>query len=310
MPLGKRGSRQRADHVGVTLRLIHKAAEPWQGPTMVRLFSLLLGALLAVGWQALFFALPLKAQPCGAEAGCTVASGFYRVHVPKSWDGKTPLPALIHFHGYRESAGEMMARSDLTDFAERRGVLLVFPHGEGNTWSYPGSPANYRDEFVFVDQVMADLGARFPLDRTRLLVSGFSQGAAMAWNLACYRGDRFSAFLAIAGTLWRPQPVHCPGAAPALIHIHGVADRMVPLEGRPIRGGAFHQGDAFRAMAMMRAAHACPASASQAVRSGALACEQLSGCASGKLLAFCFHPGGHDFDPVWLHFAWETLFKR
>lgn len=267
-----------------------------------------MGRLFCFFALLMFSLAPLRAETCGPDGPCAVASGFYRTHVPSGWDGRTPLPALMHFHGYRENAGEMMARADLLAFAERNGILLVFPQGEGDTWSHPGSPAKNRDEFAFVDQVVADLARRWPLDRSRFLVSGFSQGAAMVWNLACYRGATFSGFLAISGTFWRPQPETCPSGAQSLIQIHGVADKTVPLEGRPIRGGAFHQGDVFRALAMMRAANACPASASRGHREGALACERMEGCASGKQLEFCLHPGGHDFDPSWLDFAWRTLF--
>jgi polyhydroxybutyrate depolymerase len=124
------------------------------------------------------------------------------------------------------------------------------------------------------------------------------------WNLACYRGEKFSAFLAISGTFWTPQPEVCPSPPQNLIQIHGVADRTVPLEGRAIRNGEFRQGDVFRAMGMMRRANACPAEAGRGHREGALICERITGCVSGKVLDLCLHPGGHDFDASWLDFAW------
>jgi polyhydroxybutyrate depolymerase len=245
-------------------------------------------------------------EPCPLVEGCLVAGGHYRVHAPPDWDGARPLPALIHFHGFRESAEDMMARADITAFTDRNNILFIAPHGAGNTWSHPGSPSQNRDEFAFIDAVMADVARRFPLDRERVLVSGFSQGAAMVWNLACYRGDRFSAFLAIAGTFWRPQPDSCPSGARTLIQVHGVADRTVPLEGRSIRQ-IFRQGDVFRAMAMMRRANACGPETISARRIGPLACEIAEGCDSGQALAFCLHPGGHDFDPSWYDFAWDFI---
>lgn len=249
------------------------------------------------------------AAECPPAGGCVVAGGTYRVHAPPGWDGRQPLPVLMHFHGYRETAAEILAWPDLRAFAGRHGILLVAPQGEGNTWSHPGSPATFRDEFAFIDAVLADLDARYPLDHRRFLASGFSQGAAMVWNLACRRGARFSAFLAIAGTFWSPQPEQCPSGAQTLIQIHGVADRTVPLEGRAIRNGAFRQGDVFRAMGMMRRANACPVEAGTAHREGALACERIDGCASGRWLELCLHPGGHDFDPSWLDFSWRLLFS-
>lgn len=247
------------------------------------------------------------APECAPDGHCKVASGYYMAYAPPEWDRKSAIPVLMHFHGYQESAGDMLAREDLKGFAARRKLLLIVPQGEGNRWSHPGAPSKLRDEFAFIDQVLADLDTRYPIDHSRFLVSGFSVGAAMVWNLACYRGEKFSAFLAIAGTFWTPQPDHCPSGAQNLIQIHGVGDRTVPLEGRAIRSGSFRQGDVFRAMGMMRRANACQPEASRAIRDGVLACEQMSGCASGKTLEICFHPGGHDFDPSWLDHAWRMV---
>ncbi|MCA1998665.1 MAG: polyhydroxybutyrate depolymerase [Hyphomicrobiales bacterium] len=263
-----------------------------------------LAALLAILATA-----PLRAAeatPCGPEGRCTIDGGEYRILLPPGWDGAAPLPVLLHFHGYRENAAEIVAREDLRAFTARRGVLLVVPEGLGGTWSHPGSPAQARDELAFVDRIRADLARRLPVDPRRVLVSGFSQGAAMVWNLACHRGHDDAAFLAIAGTFWLPQPGRCPAGAQRLVQIHGVADRVVPLEGRAIRG-RFHQGDVFRAMAMMRDANRCGPETSRTRRAGALVCDIMTGCASGRDLALCLHPGGHDFDAAWLDFAWNLI---
>jgi polyhydroxybutyrate depolymerase len=247
-----------------------------------------------------------RAEPgCGEGGDCLIADGAYRVWRPV---GKVPPASgwsvLIHFHGFRETAVELLAREDLRAFAQREGILLAFPQGRGNTWSHPGSPAQERDEFRFHAAMMADLGLRFPIDRQRILISGFSQGAAMVWNLACHAGDPAIQYVAIAGTYWRPQPETCPSPVVSLIHIHGVADRTVPLEGRPIRGGAFHQGDVFKAVTQFRARPSCPLPDTRTERHGALACARDAGC-QGVSLMLCLHPGGHDFDPGWIEWAWQ-----
>lgn len=284
------------------------------------LFALLLPGLPAMAEEAgnrnasASSAVSAASPSCDPDGRCIVEAGYYRAYPPKGWDGRSPLPLVIHFHGYRESAADILARDDLRAFADRRGVLLVAPQGEGDTWSHPGSPARFRDEFRFMGAVMADLARRFPLDQRRILVSGFSQGAAMVWNLACEgaaRGvPRATAYLAIAGTFWTPQPETCPDGAQVLLHIHGLADRTVPLEGRPIRNGAFRQGDVFRALGMMRAANGCDPGNARTERRGALACEVLTGCTSGRGLDLCLHPGGHDFDPGWLDLGWDFLGKK
>ena len=41
------------------------------------------------------------------------------------------------------------------------GARLVAPDGAGRTWSYPGSPGHYRDEFAFIGAVLDDIGRRY-----------------------------------------------------------------------------------------------------------------------------------------------------
>ena len=272
-------------------------------PWLLRLIPAFPAALLAA--LSCLAGPALRAEDCQPDGLCRVASGQYRLYRPPA-ASPGALPALMHFHGYQESAADMMAREDLRAFADRHGVLLVMPDGIGGAWSHPGSPAQDRDEFRFVDEVVADLVARAAIDRGRFLVSGFSIGAAMVWNLACERGETFTAFLAIAGTFWLPQPEACPSGAQNLIHIHGVADDVVPLEGRTILR-RFRQGDVIRAVGMMARANRCAPEAARAHRAGALACQTHAHCASGKWLELCLHPGGHDFDARWLDFAWARL---
>jgi len=256
---------------------------------LASLFAILAAAMPAVA-----------AEPCGPDGECRVATGFYRVFLPPGVTPERPVPAILYFHGYRESASDILARDDIRAEAARERTILVVPQGEGRTWSHPGSPSRLRDEFAFSEAVMRDALGRFPIDPRRVLVAGFSQGAAMVWNLRCHQAERFAAFLAVAGTFWLPQPEQCAGPLRPLLQIHGLSDRTVPLGGRPIRGGAFQQGDVFRALAMLREEGRCRASGTRTVTEGALSCERSSGCSAGGEVELCLHTGGHDFDPAWL----------
>jgi polyhydroxybutyrate depolymerase len=240
---------------------------------------------------------------------CLIASGEYMAYAPPGWDGKSPLPALVHFHGFRESAADIMARADIRDFAASAGLLLIVPQGAGESWSHPGSPTQRRDEFAFLHDMLADVRQRWPLDDARLWASGFSQGASMVWAIACHRPKFFAGYLAIAGAFWRPEPETCEPGARRILHIHGLQDRTVPLEGRPIRGGAFHQGDVFRAAGVMRRAMACAPFQQRTRRVAALTCEIADGCQNGASFEICLHVGTHDFDPSWLKLGWDWLQK-
>lgn len=247
-----------------------------------------------------------SSDACPATDGCQVASGRYRIILPSG--AKTERPgAIMYFHGYRGSAAETLADAGLVAAADRLGVALIAPDGAARSWSFPGSPARHRDEFRFVSQVLDDAVARFRLDPSRILASGFSQGGSMVWYLACRMPSRFAAFAPIAGAFWEPLPDGCAGERPPLIHVHGTSDPTVPLAGRALRQG-YRQGDLFRSLAIL-APGGCTAALTEAARTNPaperLSCRIAAGCGGPARLELCLHGGGHVVDPAWVERAWR-----
>lgn len=254
----------------------------------------------------LVLAGPGRAAPveaCPGEQGCQVEGGHYRLILPDSAPPGAPRAALMFFHGWQGSAEETAADPGLRALATRLGIALIAPDGMGRTWSYPGSPGRHRDEFAFVDRVLDDVAARFPVDPRRIMASGFSQGGSMVWYLACRMPERFRAFAPVAGAFWEPLPASCTGPRPALIHTHGTADGTVPLAGRALRSG-FRQGDVFRSLGILDPRARAVTVADFAIVPDALACLRLS-AAGTTTLELCLHPGGHVVDPAWIERAWR-----
>lgn len=249
---------------------------------------------------------PPIGEACPAETGCEVASGRYRVVLPPQPAPGQRYGAIVFFHGYQQSAAEIVSDAELTAVARRLGVALIAPDGIGMSWSFPGSPAHNRDEFVFVGQVLDDVTHRFPVDPARIMASGFSQGGSMVWSLACRMPTRFAAFAPVAGAFWEPLPESCAGPRPPLIHVHGTTDTTVPLAGRALRNG-IRQGDVFRSLAIL-APGGCTASWAQAAHGEqpeALTCRIAENCGGPARLELCLHAGGHMFDPAWVERAWH-----
>lgn len=239
-----------------------------------------------------------------------VESGRYLALEPEGWDGVSELPSLVYFHGHGGSAGGTAASADwLVDGVSAWGGLLILPDGYHNSWSHMGSPEQYRDEEVFVDQVMADAAARWPLSDTRY-VSGFSSGGSMAWDVACLRGDDFTAFLPMSGSFWEPLPTECPTGPVSLRHTHGTADTIMPLEGRAI--GDAHQGDVFEGMALWRSFDGCAEEPDATVVEGLVTCQLWTTCSSGAQLALCLHDGKHAPPDGWIDHAlpWADALPR
>jgi phospholipase/carboxylesterase len=83
----------------------------------------------------------------------------------------------------------------------------------------------------FLDQAFA----RYPIDRRKVVVLGFSQGGVMAYDLVLSEPERFAGLVALSS--WLPEAVDraipqsdAAKNLPALV-IHGTQDPMVPVAG-------------------------------------------------------------------------------
>lgn len=258
-----------------------------------------------------FWALPVHADgDCGWPSPCEVEGGQYLAQTPSDWDGEASLPVVVFFHGWSSSAEAMMKSQRLVDAILGGGALFVAPDGVRGgsgrkSWSHVGSPARNRDELPFIDAVIADVTKRWPTSANRMLIAGFSQGGSMVWDVACYRGARYGRYLSFSGGFWDPLPEDCPAGPVDLLHFHGTADTVVPMEGRPI-GGRWHQGDILEGMKRWHAANSCPATPQDQQNLGVLACDVWDDCEAGRL-KLCIHDGGHEFQARWLRREVEAL---
>ncbi len=83
----------------------------------------------------------------------------------------------------------------------------------------------------FIDEALT----RYPIDRRKLVVMGFSQGGVMAYDLVLSEPERFAGLVALSS--WLPEAIDraIPSNSatknlPALV-IHGSQDPMVPVAG-------------------------------------------------------------------------------
>jgi len=257
------------------------------------------GICLALGMSG---AAEAQAQAaCGGDVPCQLPGGQYYVHLP---DGD-PSGAIFFLHGFRGNALNEIRNTGFQKMADDLGVVFVAIDGIEGTWSFPGSPRDYRDEFAFFGDVVADVSQRFGVDRQKTMLSGFSSGGFMTWYTACDDADHFGGYAPIAGAFWKPLPESCPTHAPFLFHVHGTADKVVPLEGRPLGGGRWHQGNVFESFDMWRRQSDLPAEPSGTYKAGDLRCEEWQ--PESGLLELCLHDGGHSIRADWISRAWQRL---
>lgn len=248
--------------------------------------------------------IAVAADDCGGDRACPVEGGNYRVELPPNG---TANGAYVFFHGYRSSAAAQMRHRALIDAAHAHGLAFVAPDGLEGTWSHGGSPSRERDEQVFIGRVLDDLERRYGFGSTEVVIGGFSQGASMAWYALCTQGDRIAASITFSGVFWEPLPQadDCVAAIPPVVHFHGSADTVFPLEGRPI-GQRFRQGSTTESVALVSRRAQCDAGAVVERPIAGIDCDVATGCGRGEI-ALCIHDGGHQVSAAQLEAALEAL---
>ncbi|MEM6577841.1 MAG: alpha/beta fold hydrolase [Pseudomonadota bacterium] len=245
---------------------------------------------------------------CGSEPdACQIASGTYHAALPEVAED---APLLVFLHGYGSSGENAISLTRMVQPALDRGYAVLAPDGQTRStdgsgpasWNfYPGWPG--RDETAFLADVVADAASRFGVDRTKVLLAGFSAGGFMVNYLACETPNAFQAYAPVSGGFWRPHPDACAGPV-RLFHTHGWTDTTVPLEGRLLGGGRFQQGDIFAGLEIWRAANACAdEKPSGFSKTGDFLHRFWEACQPGSALEMALFPGGHTVPPGWADLA-------
>jgi polyhydroxybutyrate depolymerase len=210
------------------------------------------------------------------------------VRAPAQHDGRTPPPVVLAFHPFGMNAQYMQSRAPISRAWPE--AFSVYPEGLGRGGSaapsWQGQPGELGDrDLAFFDAMLAWLDAHTCVDRTRVFVLGYSNGAGLAHLLACERGR------AVAGAAIAAGRLSCQPAAPMPIVIgHGLQDRTI----------GYDQGlAALRTWAGVNKCAAPP-------KPGVQGCVAADGCSAAT--RFCTHPGGHEYEPSFTRSAID-LFK-
>lgn len=171
----------------------------------------------------------------------------YYVHVPRSYNGETPMPVVIALHGAFSKAKTLQRRTGFNTLADQEGFIVIYPQGIGlmgmlrhwNSGHCCGKALKDEiDDVGFVMSVVDDVASRLHIDRTRLYVTGFSNGGMLAHRIAAERAASIAAAAPVSATIGgRPagdEPewtIPAPAVPVPILMMHGTADEHVPYEG-------------------------------------------------------------------------------
>ena len=211
--------------------------------------------------------------------------GAVTIELPDSYEASssTSHPLVVYLHGYGHYAGnvygsdpgEFNHRFGLTDQIDSRGLLVAWARGRTDAFGVPywmaygdwtGScdAADYAydtpeeawdlalqycggadDDVDYLRALVSAIATRFRVDASRVFALGHSNGAAMAYRLACEAADTFAGVVAIAGSRV-PARYGCVPTRPVrLLHVHGTADDNVLYAGGDGYDGAAASCEAY-----------------------------------------------------------------
>lgn len=228
---------------------------------------------------------------CHEREACFVGDRSYHVKEPDGWDGKSPLPVLLHFHGWQRQGTLIVQHQRISGATRRRGVLLVAPNGARRTWDFwhSGTP-----DVDFARSVLEDVKKRYPVIADQVFVSGYSWGSNMAWRFVCEDGADVAALLAISGTL--DQNEDCATAPREVRQVYGLNDQVLRFPYGP-------GGDTTYPVQLWRDAFQCGDGQAtgpwNAVDFLTLQRTVWDTCEDGRV-SLDIHPGGHFIPHGWI----------
>jgi polyhydroxybutyrate depolymerase len=222
------------------------------------------------------------------------------VHVPPGYDPEKPTPTVLAFPYGSGTPETMEDYTGLTPAADAAGFVLVYPIGYENVWN-AGKCCGKAwkediDDVAYTSDLLDKLAETYCIDPDRTYLSGFSNGAMIAYLASCELADRIAGVAAVAGVLHSDAP--CKPSRPVpVLHFHGDADEVVPIDGGegvpPIPFAGSHTFISVdQNLGMWHEADACEPETRETYRNGDTTCVARTPCSAGTTVELCITEGG------------------
>jgi phospholipase/carboxylesterase len=177
--------------------------------------------------------IPAKSSTQTASAGLQKLSDRNGLlYIPT--DHAEPLPLLILLHKAGGSASEWFADGgSYARYAEKGRFIILAPESPSPSWGI--GPKKWGYDYLAINRALEEAFARCAVDRSRLAIGGFSDGASYALSLGLANGDVFSYVIAFSpGFIVRAQARGRMGydnkvRNPLVYIAHGTGDNVLPI---------------------------------------------------------------------------------
>jgi polyhydroxybutyrate depolymerase len=238
-------------------------------------------------------------------------SRSYIMHVPQSYDGKTPMPMVIDWHPlFGSMDGERML-SGYAALGDKEGFITLFPQGIDSSWNFGPCCTRSRDvdDFGFAKAMVERMRTEGCIDTKRIYSVGYSNGGGMSLYLACRFADIFAAIAPAAFDLVQESEAPCNPSRPiTVMSFRGTADPIVLYQAHestpptPYPLNPIHFLGAEGTFKRFAELNKCSGEPAQ----GSAGCQTYKECADGVEVTLCTtQGGGHDRGDA--NMGWSTL---
>jgi len=145
----------------------------------------------------------------------------------------TPAPVIIMLH-YHGGTAELQANlSHAGNLAAQMGYWVILPPAVAGYWNAdPADTAPTADDVGYLTNLIHTVTAQYPVDATRVSMTGLSDGGFMTTRMACEQPDLIAAGVAVAAQMRDSLQAVCRPSRPVpMVFVLGTKDPLVPYNG-------------------------------------------------------------------------------
>jgi polyhydroxybutyrate depolymerase len=179
-------------------------------------------------------------KPPGSTVTVNLGDRPFQLHIRRQYQRGTKMPLVVLLHGYSSSGAQAEEYFKLTAESDRRGFLYARPDGTIDPrgqrfWNATEACCDFYhlgvDDSGYLHRLLDAVKSAYSVDPGRVYLIGHSNGAFMAYRMACEHATEITAIVSLAGAATN-DPARCTPARPvSVLQIHGTADHTIYFDG-------------------------------------------------------------------------------
>jgi phospholipase/carboxylesterase len=144
------------------------------------------------------------------------------IYIPKGYNPGAPMPLVVALHG---AGGSGAGAGFAFNLADEFGYIVLAP--DSREWTWDSILQRPGPDTEFIVAAFRSTLERCAVDRRRLAMAGFSDGASHVLSLGIANGDTFGHLLAFSPGLMEPLAAR---GKPRIFISHGTSDSTMPID--------------------------------------------------------------------------------